>query len=99
MSERLEHELDQLNGKTVCVVRPGYGNQSDSWVGILTSERTVYPIHFLFSLPGFSMRFVVTDVVKVDSLATASMDTLGYRAVVRLKGPEDYNSRLQYTVS
>lgn len=89
MSERLEHELHLLNGKTVSIVRPGYGTQSDSWVGVLNSVTETYPVRFHFVSNGQSIVFEVEDVVRIDPPVDLDMTP-----IIRLKGPQDYRSHL-----
>lgn len=88
MSEILEHELNELHGDGVCVVRPGFGTQSDSWTGLLNTIHGVYPLKFQFTVQNFAMLFTVEDVVKIE-----------YRnlllPIIRLKGPKDYVNQTQ----
>jgi len=83
--EILEHELAQLHDKTVIIVRPGYGDQSDSWQGILTSLVDFYPIKFHLESIGHSMIFTTNDVFRLDPPTTS--DT---QKIIRLKGPLNY---------
>ena len=84
MSERIEHELHQLDGTSVVIVRPGYGTQSDSWIGVIKSLTSSYPIQFHFKTPSdHQIIFYAEDVSKVEQPTFEP-------AVVRLKGPRDY---------
>ncbi len=82
-SEVLEHELSLLHSKTVTIVRPGYGSQSDSWTGILSIITKVYPIKFHFVQDDSAIIFTVDDVIS------------NTENVIRLKGPQDYAKSLQ----
>lgn len=90
MSEVIEHQLHQLNGSAVALVRPNYGTQSDSWTGFLTTvEANEYPYRFQFQFAGGAIIFTSDDVVKIDP-----PQTLDCKPVIRLKGPQDYRSHL-----
>lgn len=92
--EMLENELHLLNGTVVSVVRPGYGQQSDHWSGVVNSVTETYPVRFHFVSNGQSILFEVEDVVRIDpSRTSGERDT----PTIRLKGPQDYASRLQTT--
>jgi hypothetical protein len=94
MSEVIEHELNQLNGKVIDVVRPGYGTQSDAWSGIIYTDGVSYPLHFVFQHGGGSIRFTAEDVVKVEPRNSPPPGILfpdrATQAVIRLKGPQQY---------
>jgi len=92
VSERLEHELHLLNGKTVSIVRPGHGTQSDHWNGVVNSVTENYPVRFHFVSNGQAIQFEVEDVVRIDPPVNLEMIP-----IIRLKGPQDYASRLQTT--
>jgi hypothetical protein len=83
--EQTEHELTLLHDKIVVVVRPGYGTQSDSWVGVLTVISNDYPPKFQFSVPNMAILFTVDDVSKLDAPLTGRTEH-----IIRLKGPADY---------
>jgi len=91
MSEVIEHELHQLNGKAVDVVRPGYGTQSDAWMGIIFTDGVSYPLRFQFKHVGGSILFQSDDVIKVEHRNTPERSTVT-KVVIRLKGPEQYQS-------
>ena len=92
MSELIEHHLNKCNGCHVTVVRPMYGNQSDSWYGILTTINTVYPLQFHFVSSGFAMIFTASDVVNVDFPTVKDSSPT---PTIRLKGPLDYVNKTQ----
>ena len=83
-SEQIESELVSLNNKTIIVVRPGFGSQSDSFVGQLTTLEG-YPIRFHFGGTGMAILFTVDDVVKLDPPFENRAEK-----TIRLKGPHDY---------
>jgi hypothetical protein len=89
--EHLEHELCLLNNKFVVVVRPGFGQQSDSWIGRLTSNND-YPRKFTLDSDNFSMIFFAEDVVKLDEPINEETEK-----IIRLKGPNDYVQIYQTT--
>jgi hypothetical protein len=90
MSEVIEHELNQLNGQAVVVVRPGFGTQSDSWTGVLETQGNAYPLQFCFRSAGQSIVFTAEDVTKVEQTASGRVLAGTTIAVVRLKGPQQY---------
>jgi hypothetical protein len=81
----MEHELNLLNGKTIVIVRDGFGTQSDSWVGQLTVLPEKYPLGFHFQSTDFAIYFTADDVLKLDD----SIDKITAK-IIRLKGPNDY---------
>ena len=89
MSEIIEHELNQLHGQQVCVVRPYFGSQSDSWTGHLTALRGEdYPLKFHFGTAfHFAILFIADDVVGIDD---PQEDIDNHLPTIRLKGPADY---------
>lgn len=89
MSEQLEHQLNLLSKSVVIVVKPGFGTQSESISGYLTTISTSYPIKFHLSAEGINMIFTADDVVKLDSVTDERFED-GKCPVVRLKGPMDY---------
>jgi hypothetical protein len=84
--EQLEHELNNRKGAIVTVVRPGFGTQSDSWVGTLTVTHADYPMIFQVACVNDSlcMIFRGDDITSVDT--TNKYTCL----IIRLKGPLDY---------
>jgi hypothetical protein len=89
--ELIEHNLHQLNGKRVVVIRPSFGSQSDSWNGELDELNNVgteFPLRFQFRDGSFAMLFKASDVKKIETHSTVN-------AVIRLKGPYDYKEQLQ----
>jgi hypothetical protein len=87
MSERLEHELYQLNGRNVILVRPNFGTQSDSWSGELTAFRDQYPVKFQVASAGQSIIFTVDDVNELEKVPDQDHRP---GTVIRLKGPLEY---------
>ena len=83
--EQLEHELNHRKGAIVMVVRPGYGTQSESWVGTLTITNRDYPMIFQVHSERGATIFRGDDVISVEPSRSAEAD-----CVVRLKGPNDY---------
>ncbi len=83
--ELIEHELNTRRGAVVMVVRPGFGTQSDSWIGTLTVTHREFPMIFQVKSEGMTMIFRADDVVKIDPSRDAEAD-----CIVRLKGPSDY---------
>ena len=43
-TEILEHELSLLHNQEICLVRKGFGTQSDCWYGVLTVFDKNYPV-------------------------------------------------------
>lgn len=83
MSELIEHELNQLNGKLVVMVRQGFGTQSDSWNGIIETQTNAYPLQFqVKAVSGYTILFTAEDVKKIEV------------SIIRLKGPSDYVAKL-----
>lgn len=97
MSEEiLEHNLAQLHGKEVVIILPGHGKQSFSWPGTMGCNTNVHPVKF--NVSGLiSSIFEVTDVKSVEVFPQPTPERLV--AVVRLKGPQDYNVRLSEVVA
>ena len=99
MSERIEHQLNQiagaksLTGNVADVVRPGYGTQSDSWVGYLNTVGNEYPLRFQFQYAGGCILFTADDVVRIDPPKDPT-DERNQQPIIRLKGPQDYRSHL-----
>jgi hypothetical protein len=90
-TELIEHELSQLHNKTVVVIRPNYGSQSDSWVGYLSVlNGTDYPIRFHFAGAGMAILFTVDDVEKLEEQNGLNSDR-SVDKIIRLKGPHDYS--------
>jgi hypothetical protein len=93
MSELIEHKLNQLNHQPVDVVRPGYGTQSESFVGYLTVFGDHYPLQFQVQHSGGALLFTVDDVVRIDPPKNPT-DERNQQPIIRLKGPQDYRSHL-----
>lgn len=88
MSERIEHLLVELDGKSVEVVRPMYGTQSDSWRGFLTVyDTTEFPIKFHLQHGGGCIIFTSDDVKFVGAGPLGEHSVSG---IIRLKGPQNY---------
>ena len=88
-TEYVEAELVSLNSKIVVVVRPSYGQQSDSWNGMLQVVKTE-PIRFHFISVGQTMLFTAEDVMKLDPPVDEKTEK-----IIRLKGPYDYAQTYQ----
>ena len=86
-TELLEHELNLLEGKTVALVRPGFGTQSDSWIGLFSEvKENTYPIRFHVGEGAIATTFTVDDVIKITDFDGA----VSFKKVIHLKGPHDY---------
>ena len=81
-TERIEHELSLLNGRSVTIVRPFFGLQSDAFLGFIFTDGNSYPLHFQFKSMGCVILFTAEDVTSVEM------------GVIRLKGPTDYAAKL-----
>lgn len=99
-SEQIEHQLsqiatnnDNLTGNVADVVRPGYGTQSDSWVGYLTIVGRDYPLLFQFQHGDGCIIFTANDVVRIDPPKDPN-DERNNQPIIRLKGPYDYRENL-----
>ena len=84
--ETMEHELSKLDGRNVCIVRPFFGTQSDSWTGRLTVLIHRYPLEFHFGFGAGAILFTAEDVVEIDN-----QDDDDNPIVIRLKGPLGYS--------
>jgi hypothetical protein len=80
----MEEMLCLNNEAEIIVVRPFFGNQSDSYSGVLSVHADESSIIYQFILPGRATIFTIDDVKKVEQ----SPSTQKY--MVYLKGPEDY---------
>ena len=80
--EELENILCLNHGKEVIVVRPYFGNQSDSYAAYLTVRTSEFPITFEFTSVGRSTIFQITDVKSVEERN---------KLIITLKGPKDYS--------
>ncbi len=81
--EMLEAKLSLMNGKTVTLVRPSFGTQSDSWIGNLSLyDTTNYPVKFQVSGDGRATIFTAEDI--------QSTKLLPDQFVITLKGQKDY---------
>lgn len=87
-SEQLEHVLNGRVGAVVMIVRPGYGTQSDSWVGTLTVTRKDFPMIFQIQSERGATIFRSDDVINVEPSRSAEAD-----CIIRLKGPIDYRGQ------
>lgn len=84
--EMLEAKLELMNGKTVILVRPSFGTQSDSWIGdLLMYDTTTYPIKFQVADAGHAIIFTTEDIQSTRLLTSGET-----RFVINLKGPKDY---------
>jgi len=96
MSELIEHQLNQLNDQTICIVRPYFGFQSDSWIGRLSVLQHKYPLEFHFGTgQGVAILFIADDVVRIDP----PQDVDNSLIIIRLKGPADYTRPYQPATS
>lgn len=86
--EQIEHELNSRNGAFVSVVRPGYGKQSDSWVGFLSVTRRDFPMVFQVQSETSATIFGSDDVTSVEDIRTHEENRPSL--LIRLKGPHDY---------
>ena len=89
MSEQIdiERELVKNHRQVVCVVRPSFGSQSDSWNGQLYAETSEYPPKFQVQTNIGSTRFEASDVASVEVRYTGEHEP---RFIIRLKGQADY---------
>jgi hypothetical protein len=93
-SELIEHELAQLHGRIVVLVRPGYGQQSDSWTGGIQVISCCYPTRFHFvSNGGQATLFTADDVASIDTPIDDGVKEIA--KIIRLKGPNDYKEAYQ----
>ncbi len=92
MLQKLDDKLELMNGKTVTLVRPSFGTQSDSWVGdLLLYDTTTFPVKFQVAANGMATIFTVEDVASTKLLEVENPATNCPRLVITLKGPKDYN--------
>lgn len=83
--EEMEHILNEIAGESVIVVQPGFGHQSNSFVGNLNVVFSGCP--FVFSISGaVSVLFDANDIDRLDK----SHDN---KYIIRLKGPNDYSRK------
>lgn len=78
-----------MNNKLVILVRPGFGEQSDSFVGIINAiNNNEYPIKFHFAIHNHAILFTADDVIKLEE----PVESIGENVekIIRLKGPHDY---------
>jgi len=85
--EQVEHELNNRKSAEVMVVRPGFGTQSDSWVGILTVTHCGFPMIFQVQSERGATIFRSDDVASVNEIRVAGGKL---QFIIRLKGPSDY---------
>lgn len=88
-AEQLEHELNNRRGAVVMVVRPGFGTQSDSWIGTLTVTHRECPMIFQVQSDVNATIFRSDDVTSIEPYRNAETD-----CIIRLKGPLDYRNQL-----
>lgn len=67
------------------VVRPSFGTQSDSWIGVLTITHRDVPMIFQVKGDALTTIFRADDVVKIEPSRNADADF-----ILRLKGPLDF---------
>ncbi len=85
MLQMLDDKLELMNGKTVTLVRPSFGTQSDSWVGdLLLYDTTTYPVKFQVASSGRATIFTHDDV--------KSTRLNKNEFIITLKGPLDYKA-------
>ena len=87
--EQLEHELNLRKGTLVMVVRPGYGTQSESWVGTLSVTHKDCPMIFQVQSERGATIFRGDDVVSVEDISNHE-EQHAPQLLIRLKGPNDY---------
>jgi len=85
--EQTEAEIAHLDNKVVVIVRPYFGQQSDSFIGNLSVIRNNYPIKFHFEATQLAILFTVDDVSKLEEPIDETRDI---SKVIYLKGPQDY---------
>jgi hypothetical protein len=83
--EQIEFELMKLKSERVILVAPFYGSISHSYVGHLNTTAEGHPILFHFQGEGIATIFHASDVKSVKELNEMT------KAVIRLKGPSDFN--------
>ena len=88
--EILEHELNLRRGAIVMVVRPGFGTQSDSWVGTLTVTHADFPMIFQVACANDSMCMIF----RADDVTNVEPTNKYTCLIIRLKGPLDYLNKL-----
>lgn len=88
--ERLEHELNNRKGAIVTVVRPGYGTQSESWIGILSVTHAGFPMIFQVVSERGATIFRGDDVISVEDTDNHDGEP---KLLIRLKGPNDYRGK------
>jgi len=88
--EQVEHELNNRKGAIVMVVRPGYGTQSDSWVGTLTVTHADFPMIFQVACANDSMCMIF----RADDVTNVEPTNKYTCLIIRLKGPLDYLNKL-----
>ena len=84
--ELLEHQLQELNGKPISLVRPYRGAQSDSFGGgELATLIEEHGVLFEFQSPFIAIRFAATDVTNIITSSDG-------RNFIYLKGLDDYQA-------
>jgi len=84
--EEIENELCLNHGKKTILIRLGYGNQSESIVGMLEVFTTTFPIKFGVNSLGVNVLFTATDVKSITE------QTESEPLIITLKGPSDYSA-------
>jgi hypothetical protein len=87
--EQVEHELNNRKGAMAMVVRPYFGTQSDSWIGVLTVTHRDFPMIFQVKGDAMTTIFRADDVVNIEPARNADADF-----ILRLKGPLDFLPKL-----
>ena len=91
--EMLFAKLENWHGRPVILVRPSFGNQSDSWVGdLLVYDNTTDVIKFqIVSSTGLATIFGIEDIKSTELLKeSVHRNSESVRFVITLKGPKDY---------
>ena len=92
-AEQIESELNNHSGEFVTVVRPGFGGQSDSWVGYLSVTHRDIPMIFQVQSETSTTIFKSDDVTEVEDI-TDHEQSGAPTLLIRLKGPLDYRGQL-----
>lgn len=80
--EEIENKLCLEHGSCVTLIRPGFGSQSESMVGIISAFTDKYPITFQVSSMNQNVIFTIDDVTSVEKPHVV--------LIITLKGPKDY---------
>jgi hypothetical protein len=87
--------LKEVDGRIVTIVRPFFGNQSDSFIGHLSSftKENESELTYHFTSEYLAMLFKLDDVISVTK--TPSINSSPHSlAIIRLKGPSYYGACL-----